>query len=369
MVPVLQLMPVCRLLLLFLFLCSTGCGDDDRGVVTVRVDAPVGATVTFTSPCSGEAVRGDAADLLRGSPVEILIENWGADGVASVFDHWEGGVPAILRYTNPLRITVETDLRLTAVNAAGWTTETAAPGFLVVGNTGTAPHEVGFDASDSCWAGGCPQDGKLWWSFGDEGTSKELAPLHRYDSPGIYTVTLRPLSEVGGPPPVTLSEVVVVHHPTKGSPFWYRCNEFHRGILDNLPEEEPLAHDVLDEINRIRVEGGLAPFTWDPLAAACARAEVADRIGRDWSGEPSPEGWSLDQRLSKMIGHTWEQVASTEAPGPGDPWGIAGHTYAAAIAGLGGGEAGVGVLTGDSGQVDYVVLIAHTGDKKELGSE
>ena len=352
-------------ILLCCLLPVLGCQEDDPNVVTVRVTAPAGATVTFTSPCSGEAVRGTAADLLRGTPVEVLIENWGADGVASVFDHWEGDVPAMDRYTNPLRIDVERDLRLTAVNAAGWTTESAAEGFAVTDPTGVAPHDVGFDAADACWAGGCPEEGLLWWSFGDGQTSKSLAPVHGYEVPGVYSVTLRPRSEIGGPPPVTLPRTVVIHHPELGSPFWYQCREFDRGLLDNRPEEEELARDVLDEVNRLRTDAGKEPFTWDPIAATTARAEVEDRTQRGWSGDTSPEGWDLDARTEMMTGSTWAAAALGEADGPGTPWGLAVQGYGDDLAALVAGAAGAGVKAGEGGVVAYLVIIAYSGERAE----
>jgi hypothetical protein len=350
-----------RIILALLLVSTAACQEEDKNVVTIRVTAPAGATVTFTSPCSGEAVRGTAADLLRGTPVEILIENWGADGVASVFDHWEGDVPAMDRYTNPLRIVPERDLRLSAVNAAGWTTETAAAEFFLLPSTGTAPLEVSFDAGAACWAGGCPEEGILWWSFGDGFTSKELAPVHVYETPGIYPVTLRPRSELGGPPPVTRPDAVVVLHPTLGSPYWYQCQEFDRGLLDNLPAEETLARALLDEVNRLRADAGRGALAWDPVAATAARAEVEDRLQRNWSGETSPEGWSLGDRLELMVGHSWESVAAAQAPGPATPWDLGASMDTDEIDALGAGSAGVGVRAVGGDLVSYAVIIAHDG--------
>lgn len=350
-----------RILLALLLLSPAACQDDDKNVVTVRVSAPSGATVTFSSPCSGEEVRGTAADLLRGSPVEILVENWGADGVASVFDHWEGDVPAMDRYTNPLRIVAERDLRLTAINAAGWTTETAASEFTITGSTGTAPWAVAYDATDACWEAGCPEDGLLWWSFGDGLSSKELAPVHVYEDPGVYSVTLRPRSEVTGPPPVTRAAAVVIHHPTLGSPFWFQCQDFERGLMDNDAGEEKLARRILDEVNRLRTEAGAAALAWDPVAATAARAEVEDRLRREWSGETSPEGWSLDDRLALLVGHSWETVAAAEAKGPATPWDLGASMNTDAIDALGAGSAGVGVRAEEGDLVSHAVIIAHDG--------
>ena len=345
-------------------LFAVSCQNEDKGVVTVRVDAPPGATVTFSSPCSGEAVRGNAADLLRGTPVEILIENWGADGLASVFDHWEGDVPTMDIYTNPLRLDVDNDLSLTAVNASGWTTESAADDFQITEPTGVAPLDVAFDASGACWEGGCPEDGGLWWSFGDGSSSKDLAPVHRFEVPGVYSVTLRPQSALDGPPPVTLHDAVVVHHEQLGSPYWYQCREFDRGLLMNLPLEEAMAHDVLDEMNQIRKKAGKKAFTWEPSAAQAARAEIEDRLRRGWTGDVSPEGWGLEERLEKMLGLAWSEPALAEAQGPATPWDIADEVHSPSVAALGAGRAGVGVLVGDQGLAEYVIIIAYDGGEE-----
>jgi len=65
-------------------------------------------------------------------------------------------------------------------------------GFSADPTTGTAPLEVDF--RDNSWVIGAP-DRK--WHFGDQhvttsnNTSTELAPVHVYEHPGTYTVTLR----------------------------------------------------------------------------------------------------------------------------------------------------------------------------------
>ncbi len=61
---------------------------------------------------------------------------------------------------------------------------------------------------------------RFLWEFGDGGTSVEVSPTHIYTAPGIYTVRLSMITELGGTGIATKTDYVIVDE-AESLPFFY----------------------------------------------------------------------------------------------------------------------------------------------------
>ncbi|MCF6287420.1 MAG: PKD domain-containing protein, partial [Candidatus Hydrogenedentes bacterium] len=167
-----------------------------------------------------------AAPVLGNAPLTVEFGDTSDPGSSEIIDwQWNFGdrTPTSAEQ-NPIHLYDEAGLytvSLTVTTAVGSDTVEKVQYINVAGNPvadfttdfapGTAPLTVAFtDASD---AGTAAITGWMW-DFGDEGTSTDQNPSHTYILPGLYTVSLTIVSEVGEDTVVRENLIAVEEGPT-----------------------------------------------------------------------------------------------------------------------------------------------------------
>ena len=172
------------------------------------------ANVTFSSPCGtpGCFPRGNvssgtlAVDLALpgppGTPVNVSLLASGQDSVETTVSTSSGFLQTVTNQT-PILWAYQLTLRPGAIPLTAVLMATPA--------TGTAPLTVAFNATVTGGSG----SRAYRWSFGDGNSSTLTTPTHRFDRPGIYTVTLSVEDSLGDR---TVSSLVLALSPSPGPP-------------------------------------------------------------------------------------------------------------------------------------------------------
>jgi len=177
--------------------------------------------------------------------------------------------------------------------------------------TGAAPLTVRLEEQST---GGAA---RFAWDLGDGQTASGADVDHVYTRPGRYTVVLRVFDAAGVEGlEVVRREAVVVVDPSEGSRYWYEGDQYGNPVKQNDANEAALAQQVLDLINAERASAGLPPLQAGADMARAAKAHSADMAARGYFAHPTPEGWSVDDRL-RVAGVTGQSaVAENIAAGP-----------------------------------------------------
>lgn len=134
---------------------------------------------------------------------------------------------------------------------------------------GFAPLEVVFQNESQ-------HNTRTLWSFGDDSTSEEFSPIHLYQQPGDYEVTLTVDNEIGCPSEAVYRFIQVwdftLFIPTAFTPNNDGNNDQFRFVMNSIQEVEIT---IYSRWGREITRGFTPDFTWD---------------GRDLQGRPVPEG-------------------------------------------------------------------------------
>ncbi|MGE0713306.1 MAG: CAP domain-containing protein [Planctomycetota bacterium] len=141
--------------------------------------------------------------------------------------------------------------------------------------------------------------GRYEWTFGDGKGSVDPSPVHVFNQPGTYTVSLRVYDAQGdeGLEDVRFGTVYVAAR-SEGSRFWYQNDRYKNPMKENSAGDAPLAQQVLDLVNQERATAGVAPVAADKDAERAAQAHTSDMINRQYFDHMSPEGFGPDDRFT-----------------------------------------------------------------------
>lgn len=254
-----------------MLIVNPGTSCTDTVFHTYRVFYPVNAIVPAVPP---QCVDGNSFDF----------DAKGAFGPHSEF-FWEFGpsaIPSTSTEKNPTNIVFQDSghfpIRLTITQFGcsdsdiGNDTVVVYPppeiGFIIPDTVGCAPFEIQFIDSSLAWT-----DINYEWDFGDGNTSNEENPIHIYDTPGLYDVTLTIYTTSGCVDTLTMvkSDAIRIHpspsasmqvNPTSASeynPFINITNtstgftsfEIHTGDGEIYSENNSIRHEYTDTGNFI----------------------------------------------------------------------------------------------------------------------
>ena len=275
----------CAFLALGLTACNTGSRSDPNGAGGAAPGSTAQYQVAVVTSNGQVAIDPATGPYAAGTSITLTA----TPDAGMIFQGWAGDLAG--QTGNPLAVTVSGDLNVVAQFGAPAAGAPAAAFDVTPTADGMAPFTASFTDTST-------QQPTSWlWDFGDGATSTDQHPIHTYNTPGRYTVTLSTSNQSGPGAPLTRTDLILVVDASAGSRHWYQNDTYGNPYKAADAGEASLAQQVLALVNQERANAGVAPLQLDAEAEVAAQVHAEDMQSRLFFNHVTPEGWTVGDRL------------------------------------------------------------------------